>query len=223
MASLGLRQPITVARKPRSEGPGFYVIVGAHRLEAARKLGWSTIPCYVENLSATDARLWEISENLHRAELSVGERSDQIAEWVRLTTDKPDQVEQVSKGGRGKESGVAKASRDLGIDRSEVNRSVRIASITPEAREAARAVGLDDNQSALLKVASAPSEKQVETVEKIVKAKAPKAAKDPRAKNEREAAEIILRHVPSNEIELLLRLMARLAARPAPQRRPTSR
>ena len=113
-------------------------------------------------------------------------------------------------------SGVAKASRDLGIDRSEVNRSVRIASITPEAREAARAVGLDDNQSALLKVASAPSEKQVETVEKIVKAKAPKAAKDPRAKNEREAAEIILRHVPSNEIELLLRLMA--DSRPGPLR-----
>jgi hypothetical protein len=33
------------------------------------------------------ARLWEISENLHRAELSVGERADQIAEWIRLTTE----------------------------------------------------------------------------------------------------------------------------------------
>ena len=30
-------------------------------------------------------RLWEISENLDRAELSALERAEQIAEWVRLT------------------------------------------------------------------------------------------------------------------------------------------
>jgi hypothetical protein len=119
-----------------------------------------------------DGRLMEIAENLHRAELSVAERADQIAEWVRLTTDQePAQVGPVS-GGRGNTGGIRAASRELGITRQEGQRAIRIASIAPEAREAARAAGLDDNQSALLKVASAPTEKQVEAVEKIVKAKA---------------------------------------------------
>jgi hypothetical protein len=55
--------------------------------------------------------------NLHRAELTVGERTDQIAEWVRLTAEKVSvQVEHKPQGGR-PESVVAKASRDLGIDR----------------------------------------------------------------------------------------------------------
>ena len=36
----------------------------------------------VENIKA---RLWEIAENLHRHELTVQERADHIAEWVRLT------------------------------------------------------------------------------------------------------------------------------------------
>jgi hypothetical protein len=36
----------------------------------------------------TEARRAEISENLHRAELTVQERADHIAEWVRLTEEK---------------------------------------------------------------------------------------------------------------------------------------
>jgi hypothetical protein len=32
-----------------------------------------------------DARLWEIAENLHRADLTSLERSEHIAEWIKLT------------------------------------------------------------------------------------------------------------------------------------------
>ena len=89
----------------------------------------------------TDARLWEISENLHRCELTVQERADHIAEWVKLTKEKLGQSAQVSNervvGGRGKEGGLSAAVRDLGIDRTEARRAVKIASITPEARAAA--------------------------------------------------------------------------------------
>jgi len=35
-----------------------------------------------------DAQLWEIAENLHRAELSALERNDHIARWIELSEQK---------------------------------------------------------------------------------------------------------------------------------------
>ena len=67
------------------------------------------------------ARLWEISENLHRADLSALERAEQIAEWVALTIpkqepdDKPVQVEQVSKGDRKTDQVAQSATRFANI------------------------------------------------------------------------------------------------------------
>lgn len=72
-----------------------------------------------------DARLIEVAENLHRSDLTPLERAEHIAEWIRLTDakgaeGKPAHVAPVSnKGGRGKESGINAASRELGIERTE--------------------------------------------------------------------------------------------------------
>jgi hypothetical protein len=93
-----------------------------------------------------DARLWEIAENLHRADLTVTERSEHIAEWVRLTEDKqkmagascaiqPDAIGR-KRSAQQQPSGINAAVRDLGIDRTEAQRAVKIASLTPEAKEA---------------------------------------------------------------------------------------
>jgi hypothetical protein len=86
--------------------------------------------------------LWEISGNLHRADLTVTERSEHIAEWVKLTEDKQAQLAPVSERGRvegrGNKGGINAAVRDLGIDRTEAQRAVKIASLTPEAKEADR-------------------------------------------------------------------------------------
>jgi hypothetical protein len=58
--------------------------------------------------------------------------------------------------------------RELGIDRTEAQRAVKIASIAPEAKEAARVAGLNDNQSALLRVSrEATPEHQVAKVAEI--------------------------------------------------------
>ena len=35
-----------------------------------------------------DARLWEIAENLHRADLTALERDRELAEWIRLTDER---------------------------------------------------------------------------------------------------------------------------------------
>jgi ParB-like chromosome segregation protein Spo0J len=176
MRTIGLQTPITVrvvdhvVEDGHDLGKGFALVAGRHRLEAARLLGWEEIECTEIEVSDLDARLWEISENLHRADLTVQERSDQIAEWVRLTEEKRGEVRQVS-GGRGNEGGVAAASRELNMPRTNVRQAVKIASISDEAKEAAKEVGLDKNQSALLKVAAAPRDEQVARVRQLHSAK----------------------------------------------------
>ncbi len=109
-----------------------------------------------------DARMWEISENLHRAELTVSQRAEQIAEFVRLVkekrereTDKLAQVAPVS-GGRGNEGGERLAARDLGITRDEVRRAEKIDAIAPEAKEAAREAGEGDAPECRLQRISRP-------------------------------------------------------------------
>ncbi len=94
----------------------------------------------------------EIAENLHRADLTVQERADHIAEWVRLTDRvqsaqiAPIESKRVDGRGHRKESGVNAVVRDLGIDRTEAQRSVKIASIPADARAAADDVGCAGNE-----------------------------------------------------------------------------
>jgi hypothetical protein len=141
---------------------------------------------HIVDFDDTEARLWTISENLHRNELHPLQRAEQVAEWVKLTEAKVVQVAPVSGGeqpfrpqvvqvappdSRYEQRGARLASRELGITREEVRRSVKIDSIIPAAKEAAREAGLDRNQSALLKVASYADEYQVEAVAEIAKAK----------------------------------------------------
>jgi ParB family transcriptional regulator, chromosome partitioning protein len=198
--TIGLQFPLTVI-----ERDGRYVLIaGRHRLEALRVIGEERVPARVVDFDNIEARLWTISENLHRSELTALQRSEQIAEFARLTkermeaqkqapvagSDKVGQVAPVSsivaqpdregvlaqvapkpQGGR-PESGDRLVARELGLSRDDVRRSVRVDSIIPEAKEAARAAGLDRNQSALLKVASYSDKDQVEAVADIAKARA---------------------------------------------------
>jgi ParB-like chromosome segregation protein Spo0J len=131
--------------RENKNGAGFILVSGRHRTEAFRLLGHPTIPAFVMPASTTEAeaRMLEISENLHRVELTVQERSDQIAEWIKLAKEKREVSRQVAakpQGGR-PESGTRAATRDLGIEDREARRAVKIASIIPAAKEAARAAG----------------------------------------------------------------------------------
>ena len=82
MLAVGLKTPITVRRD--GTGKGWALVAGWHRLEAARHLDWREIPADVMVGDEKDARIWEIAENLHRAELTALERAKHISEWVRL-------------------------------------------------------------------------------------------------------------------------------------------
>ena len=94
--AMGLRTPITVRVVDEfvyDNGEVVYdalvLVTGLHRLEAVKQLGWERIECFIfEGDDEIDAALWEISENLHRADLTQKERADQVAEWLRLTDEK---------------------------------------------------------------------------------------------------------------------------------------
>jgi ParB family chromosome partitioning protein len=166
---LGIKTPIST----RLEDGRPKLVAGLHRLEAARRLGL-LVPCIDSDGDAIDAELWEIAENLHRAELSSLDRSDHIARWIELTGERISaQSEPKTERGR-PESGIRAAARELGIDRSDAQRAVKVASLSPDAKEAARATRLDDNRSALLQAAKAPAERQAAVIRGIAAEKAEK-------------------------------------------------
>jgi ParB family chromosome partitioning protein len=155
IARVGQLNPIHVRRCTRTDGPkkidAYEIIAGGHRFEAMWQLNRETISAVVLDEDSVQQRLVEIAENLHRAELTALERSEQIAEWVDLTGDSFAHVAQNPKGGR---PGVLSAAvRELGIDRTDAQRSVKVANLHPEAKSVAVAVGLDDNRAALLEAA----------------------------------------------------------------------
>lgn len=158
LTRLGLRTPITV-RTGGEDGYDVVLVTGLHRLKAAEKLGWQWIEAvYIEGDEA-DARLWEIAENLHRAELSPVERAEHIAEWVRLTDMKTAGASCAGSLADGRRAGpqhqpggINAASRDLGIDRTQAQRAVKIAGLPQEVRDQAREEGW--SQKRLLEAAA---------------------------------------------------------------------
>lgn len=87
---IGLQTPIHVRYVEEREIDGETVcnvpvlVAGAHRLAAARALGWETIPCLIIDGDEIDAELWEIDENLMRAELTPAQEADHMARRKKL-------------------------------------------------------------------------------------------------------------------------------------------
>jgi hypothetical protein len=138
------------------------------------------------NGDESDARMAKIGEILDHAAMHLLDKCALVAEWVRIAEAKVSvfgQVVQKHQGGR-PEGGVSRAARELpvpgktfGARRKFIVRAVDINAISPEAKVAARAARLDDNQSALLEIASERLEAQVAKVNEIAARK-----KQPRAR-----------------------------------------
>lgn len=85
---IGLKTPISVRyysdrpewAKPGETDDALVLIAGAHRLAAAKQLGWSKVECFVHyEGDEIDAGLWEIDENLCRSELTEAEEARCLA------------------------------------------------------------------------------------------------------------------------------------------------
>jgi len=190
ISRIGLKTPISV----RSSSQGWTLVAGRHRLAACIELGTNQIQVVVETSSELEARLWEIAENLHRAELTALERAEHISRWIKLrgergaeascdqADDKLDQVGPVSelipaRGGRGREGGVRAAARELGISRTAALRAVqRVDRISPAVREALRDIPeIADNGVELDALAALPAEQQAAAVGAVQNGGAPSA------------------------------------------------
>ena len=100
--AIGLQTPLTVV-----ERDGRYVLVaGRHRLEALRLLKAERVPVRIVTFDDAEARLWTISENLHRAELTEMQRAQQIAEFASLSQQK----HETEKSGRVAGDAISSAS-----------------------------------------------------------------------------------------------------------------
>lgn len=94
MQAIGLKQPISVriVEEMIVDGDltaGVPVLVaGRHRLEAAKRLGWSHIDCVEVEDDPITAELWEIAENLHRLDLTKEQRDEHIRRYAELLTAK---------------------------------------------------------------------------------------------------------------------------------------
>jgi ParB-like chromosome segregation protein Spo0J len=167
--TIGLQTPLTCIVRDEKH----ILVAGRNRLEALRSIGAEQAPVRIVDFDDTEAQLWRLSENLHRAELTKLEYDRQVVRYAELLkvkqageaaapispqqecqpeADKLRQVGAVS-GGRGNAGGYRETARDLNIPEQTVRRAYQTASLSPEAQEAAIETGLDDNRTALLEAA----------------------------------------------------------------------
>jgi ParB-like chromosome segregation protein Spo0J len=137
------------------------LVTGFQRLEALKILGWSEVPCVIEEDEIT-AQRWQIIENLHRGELTKLERANQTKALLELEGDSEEiSGEKVQKSKRGRpEGGDAKAARTLPVrgktpdaKRKNIAADREIADIHEDAQQALIEAGLDNNGKALREVA----------------------------------------------------------------------
>lgn len=80
-----IKDAIHVRKKRRASGESLVLMAGGHRLEAAKRLGWESIPARIwADVTDDFAKLMEIDDNLSGADLSNLELSVFLAERKRV-------------------------------------------------------------------------------------------------------------------------------------------
>jgi ParB-like chromosome segregation protein Spo0J len=191
---IGLQQPITVRIVDVMEIDGEQVqgvpilVAGRHRLEAFKRLSKRNIDCIEVADDALRAELWEIDENLMRAELSPAQRADHLSRrkeiWEALqTAQNPRSFE-----GRGNKGFVSDASAKTGTPKRTVQ--VHIARAEALGEDIATLAGTSLDKGVELDALAKMSAEERAPI--IADAKAGKAVS---ARNELSAAEALRRQV----------------------------
>ena len=178
--TIGLQTPLTCIVRD-----GQHVLVaGRNRLEALRLVGAEQAPVRVVDFDDVEAKLWRLSENLHRAELTKLQYDQQVVQYAELLKAKvagdaaaPLQApkieplrQTVAQYGEAVADRVSNrfVARELNIPEQTVRRAFQTASLAPEAQAAAIETGLDDNRTALLEAAKERTpEAQTATIRRL--------------------------------------------------------
>jgi ParB/RepB/Spo0J family partition protein len=109
---VGLQHPISVFRLGGMV-PGYRLVAGAHRLEACKKLGHRKILARV--VSTADAQLVKPAENLHRADLRLLDKYDEI-----LNYEEGRKHVKPKFGAQPHDLGLSRTARELRYDRRTI-------------------------------------------------------------------------------------------------------
>lgn len=136
MKNIGLKSPISIRitddvlidGKPCDGVP--MLVAGAHRLAAAKALGWSHIDCIEVEDDAITAELWELAENLHRHDLTKEQRDEHIRRYAELLTERaarivPQSAEQIPAPRGRPKSITTQVAEATGLSDDTVRRALR--------------------------------------------------------------------------------------------------
>ena len=196
MAMLGLQQPISVWFDEAAQS--YRLIAGRHRLEAAKHLGWDQIDAIeVRDMSDIDRQIWEIDENLMRAELSPTQEAQHLAKrkelWAQRETggkSLPTSLSDGRKAGKQHQKSFAAETADqTGIDKRTVNLAISRATIADDVMDRVQGTHLDKGiyLDALKKLS--PDEQRMKVITDLAAEKrATEAARPPLPKDNHEVS-----------------------------------
>jgi hypothetical protein len=150
-------------RHNRASGPDGDVILvaGHHRLKACERLEWDFIPAiFHDNDTAVDRELWEIDENLRRAELTPSEEASHLKRrkelWEKREQENGQSLPIFGNAGRGNKSFAADTADTLGKSKRAINLAIaRADKIAPDVLRVVAGTSLDTGAS-LDKIARLP-------------------------------------------------------------------
>ena len=177
----GLINPVTLHKTEN----GLTLIAGLHRLEACKSLGFDRILCTIQEVSANQAELLEIDENLMRQELTVLEQADHIARREEILEamglrrqvgryEKPEEHLPLlePEKSNGEIISPLKTTEDIADEIGLKPRSVQFRkqiakNIDPEVKETLRDTEIANSTTQLVEVARMEPEKQKEFAEAV--------------------------------------------------------
>ena len=124
MQEYGLQQPISV----RTDGDKYVLTSGLRRYSAAQMLGWKTISAFVRSVTADEAYLVDLVENLQREDLSPEEEADALGELVRTRGWTLEQVAEAVKRSPGYVSKRVRLFEDPELRDAVVNHGLPVSS-----------------------------------------------------------------------------------------------
>ena len=174
ITEVGMMNPITITSDHT-------LVAGLHRLEEAKRLGWTEIECTISDMDELHTELAEIDENVIRTGLSDLELSDLLArrkkiyETLHPTTiarnlpGHASNYESSSDKLTGKEKPFSQDTAEkMGVSPRTVERHVQIGeNLTPEAKEILRGADTKITKQNLTKLSRLEPEQQTEAAKQL--------------------------------------------------------
>lgn len=167
IAGIGLQSPIALAPDPE-DGDRHVLVAGAHRLAAARLLGWNAIDAFVIDDRADALDLMEIDENLIRRQLTPLDRARFLHRrkeiFARIHGDPASRDPHSGKFSRNEkyaQSWVEDSAQSIGLSKRAVQRAAFIgANLVPDLADALAATPIAERDTDLFRLAQMPPDRQ---------------------------------------------------------------